>query len=327
MKAVEKTITQTTDLRGFSGRLKALFMIIGALTVSFLPKRLAQHLDLSTVTPHQASKAKPQVPTIFVHGFRGGVATTDAMVTAALAYTQQTDYLRVIVDWRGGVRYQGTWTQNENPIVQIIFEENIASMRMHSRWLELVLPILKKRYSFENFNAVGHSVGATALLNCLLENHDDPKFPILNKVILVAGPFNGVIALGDIPNVNQLTIAGRPFLMNLHYLYWLSHKKHFPKAAKVLNIYGNTDTGSNCDNYITINSAKSVNYLLRDTASIYHEVEVHGQLGEHSSMHDNHQVLALINDFLFNDRVIVPCFTGPIDAKSLNLNKSSSTTA
>lgn len=327
MKAAEKTITQTTDLHGFFGRLKALFMIIGALTISFLPKRLAQHFDLSVVTPAKPTQPIQQTPTIFVHGFRGGLQTTDKMVTSALNYTHQQAFLKVIVDWRGGLRYQGTWTQNENPIIQIIFEENIASMRMHSRWLELVLPTLKKRYGFKTFNAVGHSVGATALLNCLLENDEDPKFPTLNKVILVAGPFNGVIALGDIPNVNQLTASGRPLLMSLHYFYWFIHKKHFPKKAKVLNIYGNTDTGSNSDSYITVNSAKSVNYLLHRTTSIYHEVEVHGERGEHSTLHDNHQVIRMINDFLFNDQVLVENFTGYPEPKNLNLHKTSSTTA
>ncbi|MCH4171212.1 MAG: alpha/beta hydrolase [Lactobacillus sp.] len=304
MKAKPDSIIQTTAMHGFKGKLKALFYIAAALTYSLLPKKLVQGLDLSKVTPHTLPNHAQQIPTIFVHGFRGGLTTTEKMVESAIEFTHQADFLRVIVDWRGRITYQGTWTNNDNPIVQIIFEENIASMRMHSRWLELVLPTLKKRFGFVKFNAVGHSVGATALLNCLLENHDDPKFPTLNKVILVAGPFNGVIALGDIPNLNPLTVSGRPLLMNPHYLYWFFHKKDFPKNAKVLNIYGNTDTGFNSDKYITVNSAKSVNYLLRGTAAVYHEIEVHGMDGEHSVMHDNPKVLFIINNFLFNDAVV-----------------------
>ncbi|MFD1672373.1 alpha/beta hydrolase [Agrilactobacillus yilanensis] len=324
MRALRDAIVQTTAMTGFSGRIKAFFRVAGALTVSCLPKKLAQHLDLSTVDRITLPDGLVQTPTIFVHGFRGGIDTTEKMVESAIDYTEQTEFLRVIVNWRGQIRYQGTWTMNENPIIQIIFEENIASMRMHSRWLELVLPTLKKRYGFQKFNAVGHSVGATALLNCLLENHNDHKFPSLNKVILVAGPFNGVIALGDIPNINQLTASGRPFLMNLHYLYWLFHKKNFPKAAKVLNIYGNTDTGFNSDTYITINSAKSVNYLLRDTASVYHEIEVHGPSGEHSVMHDNRRIIYIINNFLFNDSVITEPFNETVKLKNLSVEKSSS---
>ncbi|MCD2255541.1 alpha/beta hydrolase [Agrilactobacillus fermenti] len=313
LKSAEQSIRQTTQMNGFWGRITAFFAIIGALIFSFLPKRIAQHLDLSQVEPKIPLNHPIQIPTIFVHGFRGGLNTTEKMVEAAIDYTNQQDFLRVIVDWRGRIRYQGTWTTNENPIIQIIFEENIASMRMHSRWLELVLPTLKKRYGFKKFNAVGHSVGATALLNCLLENHDDPMFPTLNKVILVAGPFNGVIALGDIPNINQLTLSGRPMLMNMHYLYWFFHKNEFPRDAKVLNIYGNTDTGFNTDKYITVNSARSINYLLRDTASIYHEIEVHGTSGEHSVMHDDPKVLYIINNFLFNDRVVEPAgSTNPV---------------
>lgn len=322
LKAVTQKILQTTQMRGLIGKLKAFFAIVGALVVSFLPKRLAQRLDLSHVADHSRPNHAQQIPTIFVHGFRGGLQTTDQMVHQAMAYTDQTTFLRVIVNWRGQIRYQGSWTTHENPIVQIIFEENIASMRMHSRWLELVLPTLKKRYRFTKFNAVGHSVGATALLNCLLENHGDAKFPTLNKVILLAGPFDGVIVLGDIPNINQLSLSGRPFFMNLHYLYWLAHKKDFPKDAQVLNIYGNTDSGYNCDSYITVNSARSVNYLLRDTAATYHEIEVHGVSAEHSVMHDSDKVLHIINNFLFNDKIIAEYYRTQPASEEFSLNES-----
>lgn len=55
------------------------------------------------------------------------------------------------------------------------------------------------------------------------------KFPVLKKAALIAGPFDGVTYLGDIPNVNYLGEKGHPIAMKFHLLkIYFRQKKDLP---------------------------------------------------------------------------------------------------
>lgn len=240
-----------------------------------------------------------QIPTVYVHGFRGGDYTTNKMVLSAQKAIKTRTYLKVLVDWRGELTFEGCWSNDPNPLVQLVFKDKWMPTRQIVNWLDIVLPKLKEKYHFNEYNAVGHSLGATALVRVEMRNYHNANFPKLNKLVLVAGPFDGVVAFGDWPNVNRLLPSGRPVLMNPHYLQLLLNRDHFPSNVSILNIYGNIDDNSNTDKYISVISAKSIRYILAPIVKTFHEVEVHGQDAEHSKMHDDDNVLSIINRFLF----------------------------
>ncbi|WP_051999949.1 alpha/beta hydrolase [Schleiferilactobacillus shenzhenensis] len=239
-----------------------------------------------------------QIPTLYVHGFRGGAHSTQQMVESAARATQQDSWLQVIYD-SGEITYAGNWTSDLHPIVQVVFKDNWVGTRIISHYLEKILPALQEKFGFTQYNAVGHSVGATALVFAEMRNYDNPQFPKLNKLVLVGGPFDGVVALGDLPNFNRFTWTGRPILMNPTYLEMLLSRKRFPHDAKVLNVYGNINNGTNTDKYITVISAKSIRYILAPIVKSFSEIEVRGLPGEHSMMHDDSLVLKKINRFLY----------------------------
>lgn len=257
--------------------------------------------DLRIVAdPQPAAWSQPvQVPTLYVHGFRGGDYTTNKMVLSAQNALHSETYLKVLVDWHGRLTYQGSWSDDPNPLVQIVFEDKWMPTLQIVNWLSVVLPQLQQKFHFSAYNAVGHSIGATALVRVEMRHHAQPNFPKLNKLVLVAGPFDGVVAFGDWPNLNRLNQKGRPMLMNFHYLQLMMGRHHFSSEASVLNIYGNVDDATNTDKYISVNSAKSIRYILAPVVKAFHEIEVHGQNAEHSKMHDDDHVLNLINEFLF----------------------------
>lgn len=253
-------------------------------------------------TPPAADKNPNQIPTIYVHGFRGGAHSTQQLVESAARATRQDSWLQVIYERGGKIQYAGNWTNDPHPIVQVIFKDNWVGTRIISRYIERILPILQERYGFTQYNAVGHSVGATALVFAEMRNYDNPDFPKLNKLVLVGGPFDGVVALGDLPNINRFNWAGRPVLMNPTYLEMLLHRDKFPKDAHVLNVLGNIDNGTNTDKYITVISAKSIRYILAPIVKSFNEIEVRGMPGEHSMLHDDSFVLEKINKFLFGSQ-------------------------
>ncbi|WP_226911005.1 alpha/beta hydrolase [Schleiferilactobacillus harbinensis] len=255
-----------------------------------------QRLDLPA---NDGNFSVKQIPTLYVHGFRGGAHSTQQMVESAAKATRQDSWLQVTYEGGGKMSYAGNWTNDPHPIVQVVFKDNWVGTRFISRYLEKVLPALQERYGFTQYNAVGHSVGATALVFAEMRNYDNPKFPKLNKLVLVGGPFDGVVALGDLPNFNRSTWSGRPILMNPTYLEMLLSRNRFPKDAKVLNVFGNLNNGTNTDKYITVISAKSIRYILAPIVKSFSEIEVRGLPGEHSMLHDDSLVLNKINKFLY----------------------------
>ncbi len=266
-------------------------------------QRIQDQEFLASQEIQPTTPATKQVPTIYVHGFRGGDYTTNKMVLSAQEATNADTYLKVIVDWKGRLSFEGTWSSGPNPLIQLVFSDKWMPTAQIVNWLDIALPKLKALFGFTEYNAVGHSLGATAWVMAEMRNYGISDFPKLNKLVLVAGPFDGVVAFGDWPNVNRFNRRGRPIIMNPRYLQMLLKRKKFPSNVSVLNIYGNVGDASNTDKYISVISAKSVRYLLEPIVKTFKEVEIWGQNAEHSKMHDNDNVLAMINHFLFGSLI------------------------
>nr|WP_252898650.1 alpha/beta hydrolase [Secundilactobacillus odoratitofui] len=64
-------------------------------------------------------------------------------------------------------------------------------------------------------------------------------------------------------------------------------RNNFPAQAHVLNIYGNLQDGSHSDGVITMPSARSLGYLLKNRVASYQEYQVQGPTAQHSKLHEN----------------------------------------
>lgn len=276
-------------------------MISLGLLASFAPTRqLLKLFPLKLDDQSQTQRPLPadQIPVIYFHGFRGGDYTTNVMVHQALVDQQKSDYLKVTIDLLGHCQLTGCWTNDHHPIVQVVFRHRIAGIYATDYYLSRLLPVLKRQYGFDHYDGVAHSIACPALIRTEMRAASKRQFPHLHRCAMIAGPFNGVTYLGDIPNVNALTDKGRPSAMNLHYLYLLLRRKRFNPEIAVLNIYGNVLDNTNTDSFISVVSAKSIRYILAPYSHSYHEVEIRGAAAEHSWMHDNPFVIDIIDQFL-----------------------------
>ena len=280
-------------------------MISLGLIASFAPTRIFLRMHRKHIEDHVTVEKKKgnfeQIPIIYFHGFRGGDYTTKVMVDQALKDThkQADKFLKVTVDLFGNFRLEGTWTGDKQPIIQIAFRQRIVGIYGIDYYLSFVLPFLSKRYHFKTYTAVAHSLACPCIIRTEMKHSWQKSFPHLNKCAFIAGPFDGVTYLGDIPNVNVLNEKGRPSVMNPHYLYLLFRRKRFNSNISVLNIYGNVLDDTNTDKFISVVSAKSIRYILAPQAHFYQEVEIRGEkYAEHSWMHDNPFVIDIVNKFI-----------------------------
>lgn len=288
-------VTKKTKEKNFTQ-----LVFLGALASTPITRPLL-HFKSAKIIDH-STKQKPlinkQNPVIYIHGFRGGDYTTKVMVQEAGKVKNNPDFLKVTIDLYGNILLEGTWTNDEKPIIQLVFVQKIVGVFAICYYLKTALAFLAQKYNFTTYDAVAHSLGAPSIIRTEMKTQKKRNFPRLQKAALVAGPFDGVMFLGDIPNVNRLTRRGRPVLTNLSYLSMLRNRRKFPPNISVLNIYGNIEDETNTDRFISVVSAKSIRYVLAPIVKNFHELEVRGPAAEHSKMHDNPLVIGIINRFI-----------------------------
>lgn len=278
-------------------------MITVGLLASFAPTRPFLRMHKKRIEDHVTVERNnanfEQVPIIYFHGFRGGDYTTKVLVEQALKDKQNKKFLKVTADLFGNFKLEGTWTNDRQPIIQVVFRQRIVGIYGIDYYLSFILPFLAKRYGFKTYTAVAHSLACPCVIRTEMKHSNNKNFPHLDKCAFIAGPFDGVTYLGDIPNVNVLNEKGRPTMMNPHYLYLLFRRKRFNSNISVLNIYGNVLDNTNTDKFISVVSAKSIRYILAPNAHFYQEVEIRDKKNaEHSWMHDNPFVIGIIDKFI-----------------------------
>lgn len=275
-------------------------MISLGLLASFAPTRPLLRLHPHKIIDYaqREESCEEQVPIIYLHGFRGGDYTTRVMVKQALKDKGSDRFLKVQADLWGNVILSGCWTGDAHPIVQVAFRQRIVGIYGIDYYLSFVLPLLAQHFNFRYYDAVAHSLSAPCVIRTEMKKSRKKSFPHLKKCALIAGPFNGVTYLGDIPNVNALNEKGKPFIWNPHYWYLYLHRKRFDSHISVLNIYGNILDNSNTDKFISVVSTKSIRYILQTSVRFFQEVEIRGQDAEHSWMHDNPFVINIVDHFL-----------------------------
>ena len=239
--------------------------------------------------------ASQQPPTIFVHGYRGTAESMATLIKRAEADGAATQTLTVTVHPNGKIQFSQARSSDLPAIIQVIFADNIAGERQDTLWLRKVYRKLYQTYGYQQINAVGHSMGAYAVIAAAMG-----KNPMrINKIMAIAGPYNGILHWNDSVHATTLSTDGRPSIIRPEYQWLLDHAASF-QAKSVFNVYGDVDDGSNSDTVVTTNSALSLGYVLRRRPIKYQSQLVSGPHAQHSLLHmHNQDVEHLMLAYLF----------------------------
>lgn len=240
-------------------------------------------------------------PTLFLHGWGSSVNAEHQMTNAIVKNNLSNNITQAIVDKKGKVKLIGKINRNsKNPLIEVGFLNNRTSDYFkNGQWLKNVLIKLRNTYSIKKVNLVGHSMGNMAIMYYILANPNQKNVPQINKIIDIAGHFNGIIGLNDQPHQHQLNDEGKPDHFNLEYRRLLPLRKTFPNNIKVLNIFGDKNNGTNSDGSVTNSSSQSLKYLVANRANSYHEKKIIGSQGQHSKLHESKQVDQILINFLW----------------------------
>ncbi|AMV60565.1 alpha/beta hydrolase [Pediococcus damnosus] len=270
--------------------------------------------------------------TIFVHGFNGGVHSTRNMISSAQHAGLAKQVMTATITRYGRITISESKNMRvKNPIVQVLFENNRAPEFVQINWLHSLLILLKREFNVMEYNGVGHSLGSNDLVNEALMYGDDLRVPKLKKLVTIAGPFNGLQGfLGAQPVPKILKMDYRPVHQTKHFKRMLTYRDHFPKGVQLFNVVGKIEGHFDNDCFVSVNSARSVKYLLHGVLKNYRELLVTGEEGYHCSLNHNPLVFNSVNDFLWTEHPNLPNMqTRSTDAQALesNENKTLATTA
>jgi len=282
------------------------WLCLGLLVVVGL-SGCAKTTSSSKTTPASQSSKKRQSPyvtsqrpTFYVHGFQGSAKSTNTLIAHAEKTAHAHKVLVATVSTSGNVTLSGQWKKGtRNPIIQVVFKNNLAQYDQQSTWLAAVITAVKAQQSFKTYNIVAHSAGCVASVNMLMTTQAK-GFPKIHKLVTIAGPFDGVVGEDDVANQNSFLSSGQPKYAHAAYELLVAKRTNFPKGVHLLNIVGNLDNGSNEDGFVTNVSARSIKYLLRGRQVHYTEKDFYGKKAQHSQLHENPKVALAVDRYLWH---------------------------
>ncbi|KRK99012.1 hypothetical protein FD04_GL000162 [Secundilactobacillus odoratitofui DSM 19909 = JCM 15043] len=307
------------------GGLLVLLAILGfgydQLKSQPTPTKAPAVRNMTSATSNQikTTSNKSDIPTLFVHGVGGMLRSEIPMAKQAVHNGKASWGMIIHVRPNGKLAIKGTLKNKHNPIILIRFDNNVAGEVQDAAWLRTILTTLKTKYGVTSYNLVGHSMGAYAAVYYEEYYSHDANQPQLNKLVTLAGPFDGILTRkryrwegrapkailklwDDSENLNHLNSAGKPTIIHPEYRTLLQQRGQFPRQAQVMNLYGNVGNGHNSDGTVSTASAGSLKYLLASRVRSYEEHEIRGEDATHFMLHENNaEVRRLLTAYLWEN--------------------------
>ncbi|MBC2072995.1 alpha/beta hydrolase [Listeria marthii] len=258
-----------------------------------------------TITANKTTKktvnpvSEIAIPTLFVHGYSGTANSFGGMIDRLADEGDVTKSLVMTVAADGTVSTDGNYDKfSNNPTIQVVFEDNKSSMDNQAQWIQNVMKELKNNYHIEKVYAVGHSMGGVSLTSYIEKVGSDKAYPILEKLVLIGSPLNGLVIGDDGVTAYDLTDKG-PKQSTDRYSEFMKNKQKIPTHLRVLNIAGDTLDGTKSDGSVSVASALSGKFIFEGQAESYQEKTFTGKNAAHSKLHENTDVDAEVADFLW----------------------------
>lgn len=240
-------------------------------------------------------------PTLFVHGYKGGPRSFDTMINRMQSLQWGEKHVKIYVSAKGHVTIRGNFTGSYNPFIQVLFENNRASINNQTLWLSDIMRRLKADYGIQQINLVGHSMGGLASVNYLLNEHQY-SVPRVEKLSVIASPFKGIEKEDYFAsNYGAATTDLLPGSEALDQM--IAKKDQFPNDINVFAIAGviNKDDPES-EHWDGLVHASSVSGLI-DIVPFgqYEEKRLYNPLATHSGLHELEEVDLLLKEFLWGE--------------------------
>ena len=189
--------------------------------------------------------------------------------------------------WNDGhMTYRGHLKRKDrNPIFVVGFQNNrdgYENIKQQAAMFDAALTVLREKYSFNRFKALGHSNGGliyTVFLQQYLSDHSGLE---MEKLLTIGSPYN----------LNKKNINHRVAMLD----DFISNQENLPKKLQHLSIMGIFFRDG--DGIVHKSSVEAGSLIYKGKIASHREVVIVGKDAHHSSLPQNEQVVDLIRDFL-----------------------------
>lgn len=278
--------------------IMGLFML--ALAGCGTAQKSSISISSSTKTEEKVKSPTPQktaIPTLFIHGYSG----TENSFSGMMKRMEKNDFakkeLMMKVSPAGTVTMTGQLSgKKDNPMIQVLFEDNKNTEWSQAQWLYNCLAALKK-VGVDKVNLVGHSMGGVSGLRYLMTYPHDDTQPQVIKFVAIGAPFNDFLDTSETQSIQELLKNG-PNEYSSRYQDYQNLAGNLDKKIQILLLAGQLNQNTFNDETVPTTSALSVNALLSQTNKVSTQI-FYGANAQHSQLHENKEVDKAVADFLW----------------------------
>lgn len=261
-----------------------LTQLIHRLAKTF--QRLLNKLPSHPISHLPASKVEIR-PIIMIPGSSATENRFNRMVKRLNRNQHPHHSLVRIKVWNDGhMTYRGHLRKKDKqPIFVVGFQNNrdgYENIKQQAAMFNSALTVLREKYFFNSFKALGHSNGGlvyTVFLQQYLANHSELE---MEKLLTIASPYN----------LNKKNINHRVAMLN----DFISNQENLPKKLQHLSIMGIFFRDG--DGIVHKSSVEAGSLIYKGKIASHKEVVIVGKDAHHSSLPQNEQVVDLIREFL-----------------------------
>lgn len=243
---------------------------------------------------------KTTIPTLFFHGYSGTENSFKGMLRRLEKNQQAVKELVLTVGTDGQIQATGDLSgKADNPMVQVLFEDNKNNEWNQAEWIKSCLLYLKENYGIDKVNIVGHSMGGVSALRYLGTYGQDTSLPQVQTLTAIGAPFNDFVD----DSAQSLTdeLAKGPAVVSNRYQDYQQMIGNIPITTRFFLIAGQLDETDLSDGTVPLNSALAVYALLKQRGNEIEEKVVTGENASHSMLHENQEVDQLVSRFIWKE--------------------------
>ncbi|MFD2623963.1 alpha/beta fold hydrolase [Salibacterium salarium] len=254
------------------------------VAIFFIDDKPTDSMDTENITP-----------TLFIHGFKGGSGSFHSLLNRFDYHDWGSKGLTFYVSASGNLQMEGSMSDGENPFIQIIFENNRASLDHQTLWVQKIMTTLRETYDIKQVNLVGHSMGGLTATNFLLHNQTG-NYPEVNKLVVMGSPFQGIDDENYFStNYGEATKDLKPESESLRSM--IQNNGNFNENIDVLAVAG-VINNKNSDGVVHVSSALGIQDIV--PSAIYNEAIIKDVYATHSGLHEHPVVDQKIAHFLWD---------------------------
>ncbi|MFD1464750.1 alpha/beta hydrolase [Lapidilactobacillus mulanensis] len=281
-----------------------VFLLVGGVEHAQIERVWSSSNKVVLADTEPKSTVHYRTPTIFVHGFGGGLGSLNYLIDESQHEGFATRTLTAYISPTGTIHYTGAWhAQVRHPEIQVIFEDNKQpNYHIAANWLKILLTQLRQKYGIRHFNAVSHSWGNNAVIYYLAHYGANQNLPQIKKLVTIAPPMTPLEPAAR----NRGIYTHNPGRYRVQRMdadlrdYERADSPLKQLNINELNIYGDLNHPDHTDGRVSVKAAQALRHVFTGATQQYHEVHLYGPDSQHNALtRRNVIVLNRLEQFLF----------------------------